>query len=72
MHGREILDLLKANDRFKSIPVVILTTSSSKDDREYSLGKGAAEYITKPCTVEGFNDMVNLITSVATKALNRV
>ena len=65
VHGREILGSIKSSHLFKNIPVVILTTSSSRDDLEYCLKAGANTYMTKPSTVEGFNETVTAIIEIA-------
>jgi CheY-like chemotaxis protein len=60
-HGKEILREIKSDSRFSSIPVVVLTTSSSKEDMEYSYQHGANHFITKPTSVSGFNNAVNIL-----------
>ena len=66
MHGREVLISLKAS-RFNHIPVVILTTSSSLEDREFCLKSGADKFLSKPAPVEGVNQTVMAITQIATQ-----
>lgn len=63
--GKEILSLLKASDSFRDIPVVILTTSNSKNDIEECLEKGAEKFITKPVNTEGFRQMKKSILEIA-------
>lgn len=46
--GREVLEQLKRDEDLKTIPVVVLSTSSSKEDIELSYKKGANSYIVKP------------------------
>jgi CheY-like chemotaxis protein len=65
VHGREILDSIKSSHSFKHIPVVILTTSSSRDDLEYCVKAGANSFLTKPSTVVGFKETVNAIVDIA-------
>ena len=65
MHGKEILAAIKSNDKLKDIPIVILTTSSSKEDKKYCLDHGVITYITKPSTVQGFRDAVTTILAAA-------
>lgn len=48
MHGREILQALKGSTSFRSIPVVVLTTSSREDDVELCYRLGANSYVRKP------------------------
>ncbi|WP_276504929.1 response regulator [Terrimonas pollutisoli] len=47
MNGKEALKELRSMDRFKHTPVVLFTTSSLPDDREFAL-KYNAGFITKP------------------------
>jgi len=67
IHGKEILKVLKSGNAFRDIPVVILTTSSTKTDIEYCLGAGAETFITKPTNTEGFDQMVTKIVEIASK-----
>lgn len=54
MNGREFLTAIKADDQFKDIPVVVLTTSEVERDVLASYQLGAAGYITKPVDVAQF------------------
>lgn len=47
MSGKEALKEIRDIDRFKNIPIVLFTTSSLPDDREFAL-KYNAGFITKP------------------------
>jgi two-component system response regulator len=53
MDGREALAAIKADPRFASIPVVILTTSRAESDIIHSYEIGASSYIAKPVTFDG-------------------
>jgi two-component system, chemotaxis family, response regulator Rcp1 len=61
--GREVLAEIKESPTLKSIPVVVLTTSSSEGDilRSYQLHANC--YITKPVGLEGFLTVVKSIDS---------
>jgi CheY-like chemotaxis protein len=65
MHGREVLSRIKLSEDFKQIPVAILTTSSSQAEREFCLSAGAAHFLTKPSTVDGFNKTIETILKIA-------
>ena len=52
--GREVLAEIKASDALKSIPVVVLTTSSDERDVEACYRAGASSYIQKPVNMDGF------------------
>jgi two-component system response regulator len=59
--GREALRELKLEPRFRSIRVVVLTTSKAEEDilRTYDLS--AASYITKPVTFEALVDVIRTL-----------
>ena len=59
--GREVLKEIKENAALKSIPVVILTTSSSSEDVLNSYRLHANCYITKPVALDGFLTVVQSI-----------
>jgi two-component system, chemotaxis family, response regulator Rcp1 len=59
--GREVLAEIKRHERFRRIPVVILTTSDADEDilRAYNLHANC--YITKPVVFEKFITVVKAI-----------
>jgi DNA-binding response OmpR family regulator len=63
-HGKEILKEISADGRYNHIPLIVLTTSSAKEDIEYSYKMGARHFITKPTTLAGFNKTVEIICSL--------
>jgi CheY-like chemotaxis protein len=64
LHGREILSQIRASKNFNGIPLMVLTTSASQDDIRYAFSMGANKFITKPNTMEGFNNTVEAIVSL--------
>jgi two-component system, chemotaxis family, response regulator Rcp1 len=61
--GREVLAEMKADDRLRTIPVVVLTTSRAEEDvlRAYQLYANC--YITKPVDFQQFLNVVRSIES---------
>ena len=59
--GREALQEIKADPRFRGIRVIVMTTSKAEEDviRMYNLS--AASYITKPVTFEGLVEVVKAL-----------
>lgn len=51
--GRQALAEIRADDRLKDIPVVVMTTSQAEEDVVRSYSTGANSYITKPVSFEG-------------------
>lgn len=62
LSGRETLVLLKNNDDFKEIPVVVFTTSNSNLDRTFCK-RFNVEMITKPLTYNSFKDTIEKLVS---------
>lgn len=58
MDGFALLQILKADQVLKKIPVIMLSTSSAKEDISRSYECGAASFITKPETYEGLKDIM--------------
>ena len=59
--GREVLQDIKADPELKTIPVVVLTTSSAEVDIVKSYQLHANCYITKPVDLEQFISVVKSI-----------
>jgi CheY-like chemotaxis protein len=59
--GREALEELKKDPRFRGIRVVIMTTSKAEEDVVRSYNLSAASYITKPVT---FDRLVEVIRTL--------
>lgn len=52
--GRDVLREVKADAALKSIPVVVLTTSTDERDIERCYQAGANSYMSKPVDLDGF------------------
>jgi CheY-like chemotaxis protein len=59
--GREALREIKADEQFRHIPIVVLTTSDAKDDVETSYFNGANSFITKPPTFQRLSEVTKAI-----------
>lgn len=50
--GIEVLEFVRAQDRLKTLPIVVVTTRGDEDSRARALAAGASNYMTKPFTPE--------------------
>jgi len=61
VNGLEVLKVLKSHPEYKTIPVVVLTTSSESSDVKTAYQLGANSYIVKPVDFEKFLDVAKQI-----------
>ena len=61
MNGHEVLMYIKNSEKYKHIPVIMLTTSSSEKDILLSYRGHVNCYITKPIDV---NDFIQAVTKI--------
>lgn len=58
MNGFEVLEQLRASERLRAIPVVVLTNSEAEQDIWQSYALGANAFLTKP---RGYEDLQTLV-----------
>ena len=61
MGGKEVLYKLRADERFRNLPIAIYSTSNSEGDIEDTLSLGANIYIVKPYN---FTKLIEIIEKV--------
>jgi two-component system response regulator len=59
--GREVLAEIKADERLRSIPVVVLTTSQAEKDVLQAYKLQASCYVTKPVDFQQFLEVVRAV-----------
>jgi len=59
--GREVLAIIKADDRLRHIPVVVVTGSEADEDVRQSYRHHANAYVKKPIDPQAFLEAVNSI-----------
>jgi len=58
MSGHELLDFLKQDQRFRQIPIIVLTTSGRADDVRLAYEAGANAYLLKPVEFARFTEIM--------------
>ena len=68
MNGKETLSYLKTHPRYKTIPIIILSTSENKKEMADCARQGAASYFVKPIQMAGYAPIVSACRPYVSKA----
>jgi CheY-like chemotaxis protein len=55
MSGIEMLRKIRADDRLRGLPVVVVTSSALESDKTEAIAAGASDYIQKPLALDQFS-----------------
>ena len=58
MNGLELVKAIRREDRFKSIPIIMITTEGAKTEVVTALQAGVNNYIVKPFTAEVLKEKI--------------
>jgi two-component system chemotaxis response regulator CheY len=64
LDGLKLVKRLRADDNYKDVPIVIITTEGAAEDRQRALALGANAYITKPIQAQQVISLVREILSL--------
>jgi two-component system chemotaxis response regulator CheY len=64
LDGLKLVKRLRADDNYKDVPIVIITTEGAAEDRQRALTLGANAYITKPIQAQQVISLVREILSL--------
>lgn len=68
VHGLEVLRFVRTHERFRALPVVVLTTRGDEESREAALREGATRYLTKPFEPTTLAPEIRALLAVADRA----
>lgn len=58
INGLELISYVKSNPTYRDIPLIIVSTEKSEEDKKRGIALGAAGYVVKPFTKEELRQMV--------------
>ena len=61
MNGIDVLRNMRGDDRFKEIPVLMVSTESEDDKIKEAIDAGAHGYLTKPFTADKLTDAIHQV-----------
>ncbi len=67
LNGFAVCRLLKFDDHFKHIPIIMWTWRETLQDREMGVNVGADYYLPKPFSLEALQDVIELVLSSTKK-----
>lgn len=56
INGLELISFIKKHPQYKDIPIIIISTEKSNEDKQKGLALGVFAYISKPFTPEQLSD----------------
>jgi CheY-like chemotaxis protein len=59
MDGLTLLQHLRANERYHTLPIIMLTASGQDQDRLAAEASGANEFLTKPASSQQFSEAID-------------
>ena len=67
LNGYEVCSILKRDERYRHIPVIMFTALREDEDYWKGMACGADAYLTKPFKGEGLGELVNRLILAVTK-----
>ncbi len=63
MDGREVLSKIKQHEKFRSIPIIVLTTSKAEAEIVRTYNMGVNSFIMKPVSFDSLVEMIKSVTN---------
>jgi len=64
MDGLKLISLIRRDVKYRSIPIMVITTEGGAEDRERALALGANAYITKPIQAGNVLEVVKSLLGI--------
>ncbi|MEE9524252.1 MAG: response regulator [Thermodesulfovibrionales bacterium] len=61
INGLELISFVKSNEAYSHIPMIIVSTERSEEDRKRGISLGADAYITKPFKAEDLQEEIRRV-----------
>ncbi|MFA6055130.1 MAG: response regulator [Thermodesulfovibrionales bacterium] len=61
INGLELIHFIKSNPRYSHIPLIIVSTERSEEDKKRGIALGAMSYITKPFKAQELQEVVKQV-----------
>ena len=64
INGLELVSFLKNHPQYKAIPIMVISTEGSEEDRKRAAALGAEEYLVKPFEPEELTEKVQKLLGI--------
>ncbi|MBI5205790.1 MAG: response regulator [Nitrospirae bacterium] len=64
INGLELINFVRSNQRYSNIPLIIVTTERSEEDKKRGMALGATAYVTKPFKAPELQDIVRNVLNL--------
>lgn len=65
MHGLEVLGFVRAHQRYRHVPIIVLTTRGDESSRQAAVNAGATAYMTKPFVPDSLATQVRTLLAAS-------
>ena len=64
INGLELINFMKNDPKYKDLPLIIVTTERSEEDKKRGMALGAVAYITKPFKADELQEIIKQVMDI--------
>ena len=64
INGLELINFMKNNPKYRDLPLIIVSTERSEEDKERGMALGAVAYITKPFNANELQEVIKQVIKI--------
>lgn len=64
INGLELINFMKSNPKYKNLPLIIVSTERSEEDKRRGMALGAIAYITKPFKADELQEVIKKVIEI--------
>jgi two-component system chemotaxis response regulator CheY len=64
INGLELINFMKTSPKYKDIPLIIVSTERSEEDKKRGMALGAVAYITKPFKANELQEVIKQVIDI--------
>jgi two-component system chemotaxis response regulator CheY len=64
INGLELINFMKSNPKYSNLPLIIVSTERSEEDKKRGMALGAAAYITKPFKANELQEIIKKVIEI--------